>query len=530
MTPPESTQPPPRRRPWRTIALIVVVLLGIWGGFAVADTEQAPASQACTSLYAPGTREYATCAAAMDNGIVADISVSQRPRTPQQTAINTVDGFTTGAGTGSESGSETLLYCLTADGTATLTDPGGRNTCTRTITCTRQASTGGYRCVDHHGDVVDPPAALCPPSTTRNCTAATPFSTTDQIPSPPPTTAPDPALISPSPTSTSQSTPAATATSSPTPAPTTAAPAPADDPLSQAIDRAHRQGLRIWLEADLTTTWLDTSRRGTSDQFKAAVDHLAQHAAKPGVAGIKIAYDLGIRGFSSAEEIQRFISETSAALRTALRTTVPEGRRQLAVDVVVPELGCGTNTACQKGLQAKYPLLTLERVEKYVLTGGVDVVNVSSGLFATDYQTYKIPLERALTNQWLRLRMRGWDTRVLLGAREIGLAHRGDAPTTVTKAVTKTAEAAVAARVDQPVTTGGVRSVVLWTHRQVWDGATWRLTDPGLAPNPVWTSLMRRKNLGRIAITFNPHEPEKSIAEDLAVIGQVAAEVYLHAQ
>ncbi|MFI7049095.1 hypothetical protein [Streptosporangium sandarakinum] len=541
MTPDPTASPPSRKRPWRAITLIAVVLVTVWSGFAIADTEQVPASQACTSLYKPGTSEYAACAAAMDNVVISSTSLARvPPPSPTKVTVNTVDGFSAGSDTtpptsvdlDSPSGAsgDRRIYCVDPDGGATLISFARRSTCPRTITCTAEASTGGWRCVDQHGDLVEPPAALCQHSADHGC-LSTNSTTAEQTSSPPPTTAPDPGLTPPSLTPAPPTTPTPSATTStPAPTSTTTSSAPADDSLGQAIDQAHRRGLRIWLEADLTTTWLEATRRGNSEQFKAAVDQLAQQAAKPGVAGIKIAYDLGIRNFSSAEEIQRFVAETSAALRAALRTAVPEGRRQLAIDVVVPELGCGANTACQKGLQAKYPLLTLERVEKYVLTGGVDVVNISSGLFATDYQTYKIPLERALTNQWVRLRMRGWDTRVLLGAREIGLAHRGDTPTKGTKETTKAAEAAVAARVDQPVNTGGVRSVVLWTHRQTWDGATWRLTDAGLAPNPVWNSLTRRKNLGRIAIAFNPHDPEKSITEDLEVIGQVATEVYLYAQ
>ncbi|MEU9835592.1 hypothetical protein AB0D67_29000 [Streptosporangium sp. NPDC048047] len=541
MTPDPTASPPPRKRPWRAITLIAVVLVTAWSGFAIADTEQVPASQACTSLYKPGTSEYAACAAAMDTPVSVSTSMTRVPLpSPTKVAVNTVDGFSPGSDTApppsadldSPSGArgDKRIYCVGPNGGATLISSERRSTCPRTITCTADDSTSGWRCVDQHGDLVEPPAALCQRSTGYDC-LSTSSTTAEQASSPPPTTVPDPELIRPSLTPTSSTIPTPNTTASaPAATPTTTSPAPADDSLSQAIGQAHRRGLRIWLEADLTTTWLEAARRGNTEQFKAAVDQLAQQAAKPGVAGIKIAYDLGIRNFDSAEEIQRFVAETSAALRAALRTAVPEGRRQLAVDVVVPELGCGANTTCQKGLQAKYPLLTLERVEKYVLTGGVDVVNISSGLFATDYQTYKIPLERALTNQWVRLRMRGWDTRVLLGAREIGLAHRGDTPTKVTREITKAADAAAAARVDQPVNTGGVRSVVLWTHRQTWDGATWRLTDAGLAPNPIWNSLTRRKNLGRIAIAFNPHDPEKSIAEDLEVIGQVATEVYLYAQ
>ncbi|MFD8559687.1 hypothetical protein ACFV1N_20600 [Streptosporangium canum] len=449
---------PPRRRPWRLIALLVVVLVGVPTAYAVAaPATDNLASQTCKSLYDPASSAYTDCMA-LATDTAAGSSVPGGSAPPKKIEVNTIEGTTPDTPTRSNSGDD-----------ATAPDP---------------------------------------------------------APSPPPSTAPTPPMTTASPATTPAPTPIPTMTAPTTAPPTpTATPSPppptptAHDPLSQAIDRARRPdlNLRIWLDADLTTIW-----QNGPDQLKATVDRLAQQAAKPGVAGVKIAYDLGLRNFTSTKQIQRFVTETSGALRAAL----PAGR-QIAIDVPAPpELGCGTSQPCQQALRTKYPLLTLAHVESYVLTGAVDVVNVSSGLFSSDYKQWKIPLERALTQQWLRLRARGWDTRVHLGAREIGLAHR-DATSKVSKAA---AEAAVTARVDQPLRTGGVRSVVLWTHRQTWDGATWRLTDTGLNPNNVWNALIRRKALGRIAITYNPHEPEKTIDEDLQVLSQVATEVYLHAQ
>ncbi|WP_433358551.1 hypothetical protein [Streptosporangium sp. CA-115845] len=525
MTDPTPTAPA-RTRPWRLIALIVVVLLGIPTTYAIASPDPQPTTkQTCATLYTRGTTAYNDCLTLTLDTATAS-SAPSRSAAAKKT-INVVEGFDpspayNGGGDGAR------LFCVADDGTYTSNAQARRSSsCPRPITCTPSPPTSKLQCLDHTETPINPPGDLCQRSTDYLCTAtsSTTSPTTEQAPNlAPPSTGPDPGLITPAPAITLTASqppptpspltpsPSLSPASSPTPSPALSA----NDPLNQAIEHARTQNLRIWLETDLTTTW-----QAGPTHLKATADRLAQYAAQPGVAGVKIAYDLGIRGFTTTEQIQRFIDETSATLRAAL----PAGR-QLAIDVTVPELGCGTNQPCQQALRTKYPLITLDRVENYVLSGSIDVVNVSNILSATDYQPWKIPLERALTQQWLRLRTRGWDTRVHLGAREIALAHRG-ATSTASKA---SAEAAVTARVDQPLNTGGARSVVLWTYRQTWDGATWRLTNTGPTPNHVWNTLIRRKSLGRLAITYNPHEPEKTITEDIHTIAQAATEVYLHAQ
>ncbi|WP_248966063.1 hypothetical protein [Sphaerisporangium perillae] len=287
-----------------------------------------------------------------------------------------------------------------------------------------------------------------------------------------------------------------------------------NDATGKAAAVAVKLGMRVWIESELAPAWT-----AGKDQFDAAVATLAAQASRPGVVGVKFAQDLGYWGFKSADDVRRFVNDASTALRAAM----PAGK-QLAVDVVVPEMGCGVSEPCQAALRAKYPLITRANVEKYVLTGDVDHVNVSSGLFASEYAKYKITADKALRNQWIAVRARGWDTRVHIGAREVGLAHSG-----ANKLTAAQAEAAAKLRVDLPLQ-AGVQTVMLWTHRQDWDGATWRLLDQGLVTNTMWKALQARKGLGRLSVTFDAGDPEKGITQDLTKLAEVFDEVYIHSQ
>ncbi|WP_214414937.1 hypothetical protein [Sphaerisporangium fuscum] len=316
------------------------------------------------------------------------------------------------------------------------------------------------------------------------------------------------ALPSSEPEPSSQPKPSATPTSTKQ---TLAAP---NDATGKAAAAAVKLGMRVWIESELAPAWT-----AGKDQFNAAVASMAAQASRPGVVGVKFAQDLGYWGFKSADDVRRFVRDASTALRAAL----PAGK-QLAVDVVVPELGCGSNEPCQAALRAKYPLITRANVEKYVLTGDVDHVNVSSGLFASEYAAYKITPDKALRNQWIGVRARGWDTRVHIGAREVGLAHSG-----ADKLTAEQAEAAAKLRVDLPLQ-AGVQTVMLWTHRQNWDGATWRILDEGLKTNTLWKALQARKGLGRMAVTFDASDPEVGVTQDLNKLAEVFDEVYIHSQ
>ncbi|GII67002.1 hypothetical protein Skr01_70870 [Sphaerisporangium krabiense] len=289
---------------------------------------------------------------------------------------------------------------------------------------------------------------------------------------------------------------------------------PPNDATGKAAAAAVKLGMRVWIESELAPAWT-----AGKEQFDAAVASMAAQASRPGVVGVKFAQDLGYWGFKSADDIRKFVKDSSTALRAAM----PAGR-QLAVDVVVPELGCGASEPCQAAMRGKYPLITRANVEKYVLTGDVDHVNLSSGLFASEYSKWKVTPDKALRNQWITVRARGWDTRVHIGAREVGLAHSG--PTNLTAAQ---AEAAAKLRVDLPLQ-AGVQTVMLWTHRQDWDGAVWRILDEGLKDNTLWKALKARKGLGRMAVTFDAGDPERGVAQDLTKLAEVFDTIYIHAQ
>jgi hypothetical protein len=192
-------------------------------------------------------------------------------------------------------------------------------------------------------------------------------------------------------------------------------------------------------------------------------------------------------------------------------------------------------------MRTAYPQASLTAVERYVLSGDIDAVNVSA-VFGNQYQSFKIQPAAVINNVWLRLRQLSWETRMPgldVGSREIGLAHSGDTrprpascPTADPKAAECDAKAAaqlVRERVDVPLRLGA-KWVVLWTWEQTFDNQTWRLADrrPGANgghANEVWKAL-RSRSL-RVNITYNPSEPGAAVAADVRTIAEVASAVFL---
>ncbi|GII95713.1 hypothetical protein [Sinosporangium siamense] len=512
------------KREW-IIAIVAIILTGLVSiptGMAVADRiPGGGATDRCADLYEKDSAEYNNCTFYM-----------VEPEENLEFVSSHGDGGGQPTATQAEVRPPTT-FCVNADGTST-SDTAGAGECSRKITCVWDDAVGKYTCQDARGRKVNPPRSVCEQNPDFVCgdntlsrtmptpapTARGPVEQADPEPvvdpSPDPSTDPSAVptvegsiLPSPAPTAV----PSASPTASPSPSPTVAP----GDVVGQALKEANTLGLRIWLETDLVASW-----QAGRAQLNAAAARLAKHAAKPGVFGVKIAYDLGMRGgFTKPTQVRKFVADASAALRAVL----PAGR-QIAVDVVIPELGCGTNKACLEAMRAKYPLLTLANVEQYVLTGAVDAVNVSGGLFTSLYQQWKITPDRATRAHWMGLRTRNWATRVpglYIGAREIGLAHAGAS----SKLTADSAEASVKARVDLPLR-NGVQHVVLWTWRQTWDNNTWRLMNEGIERNAVWNSLRARKALRSVGISFNPAEVERSVADDLKAIADVAGQVYVY--
>ncbi|WP_329430950.1 hypothetical protein OG339_48210 (plasmid) [Streptosporangium sp. NBC_01495] len=514
---------------------VLALTIGVATRGAIASSEAAP--DHCAQLYAPATSDYERCRFWDDPSLEGSIA-GQAPA-----ATSYADP-------------QPVVFC--AAETPPVQKTNGKTmisatSCAHPITCEWRASTGKYHCTNSSGASVNPPGRVCAENSNYACGA-----TASQAPADPsvliaPTTQTRPTdaqvpsqSAAPTPTS-SVGTPSVDTlspavnlptptpgipdpTATPTPTPSATATADPSDPTAQALQHAKALGLRIWLETDLVAAW-----QAGPAQLQAAAARLAQHAAAANVVGVKVAAELGLRGgfdntAAGAEQIRTFLSDVSKVMRA----TLPPGR-QIAVDVIVPELGCGQSQACVTAMRTGYPLLTLAEVETYVLTGNVDAVNLSSPLvkpFVDVYTKAGISQDRVLQQQWLALRQRNWDSKVpglYIGARDIGLAHSGTT-STLTGAV---AENAVKARVDQPLKTG-VRHVVLWTWRQTWNDTDWRLTNrgdgQGLKSSGVWDALRTRKPLERTSVIFNPREFELSIAEDLKEIATVASTVYITAQ
>lgn len=494
------------KRRLAVLGAIAVMALVTTASFAIATPNSDVSNETVCGVWeTPGTDEYQKC---LDN-------------------LNAQDGLVAGsAAAGAPTISATragdshppLYVCLAGESKSNYASASPIKHCTKPLVCTNEQGDGKYRCVDETGTQVDPPDGICQKNPTFACSERVSIGIlTDEVPSTsathPPTSAPD------SSTSTAQPTPADTRThalpstsASPTPTVTI----DAGDPVGQALAQARTRGLRVWLESDLVGTW-----RSGPDKLRAAAATLSRHAAQPGVVGVKIAFDLGLRGeFNSSAEINTFLAETSRTVREAL----PAGR-QLAVDIAVPELGCGSNQRCIGAMRSAYPLLTAAQVEQYVLTGAVDAVNISSGLFLNDYAKFKITPAAAARNLWLQVRLRAWKTRLpglFLGAREIGLAHAQETdPRTASSAATLIRD-----RVEA-VLSSGADHVVLWTWRQTFDGRTWRLTNAGGRDNALWSALRTRQGLRAISVTYNPAEPEADIPLDIKKIAEVASAVFV---
>ncbi|WP_283133877.1 hypothetical protein [Rhizohabitans arisaemae] len=288
--------------------------------------------------------------------------------------------------------------------------------------------------------------------------------------------------------------------------------APSAGPVSEAVSNATKLGMSVWLEADLTQAYL-----AGGDLYKNAVTRLARNAQLEGVVGIQFAWDLGYQGnLKDAKAIERFVKLTAAEVRKIAPT------KRLAVNILVPEFGCGTNASCVTAVRAKYPALALPNVERYVLTGAVDTVQLSSGIYLQEYRAANISPSDAQKNLWISVKARGWDTRVHLGARDVAFGHKNNSPWDAPRA-----EAETSMRVDLPIKYGA-QTVALWSHRQDWDGL-WRIFNPNLAHNAATSALAKRKGLNRTAVQFDPAQVERNVADDLKAISGIASHVYIFA-
>ncbi|MDP4511835.1 hypothetical protein [Nonomuraea turcica] len=358
--------------------------------------------------------------------------------------------------------------------------------------------------------------------------SATPVGTTDQT-EPPPDGNPSTSATTPAATSSAVPTVSSEPTATTPTGEPTAAPAADDSPAGQAIAAAAavQPRLRIWVETDLA----DDYAAGDS-QFTAALQALIAAAKRPGVVGVKFADNLGYSGFTTAQDVIRFLTRAGQALRAALPG------KQLAIGVVVAELGCGSSKECIQAMRAKAPLATKQQIGRYLKTRAVDRVEISSGLFGRSYSQYQVPdpktgksvpitPELAARAQWMSIRALEWDTLAQMRAREYGLAHIGDtSPWDKTQATVQ-----IDARVGAAIALG-LPSITLWGHKSDDQGQTYRLLDAGCqdsgpASNAMWSALTGQGMRGRLALVFDPASTECGIAADIAALAKGVSEIFI---
>ncbi len=308
------------------------------------------------------------------------------------------------------------------------------------------------------------------------------------------------------------------------PSPSTAAAKPLGEvsKYQAAVDAAAQRGLQVWLEGDLARRWLEGSAR-----FDEGVTRLAALAARPGVAGVKLADELGYGdGYAhDPARLRGFLDAAAAALHTAA-----PGKKLLA-DLLVPELGCApgatgararvAGAVCRAEARRKYPALTVERVDGYLASGDLDVVNLSTGLLDdSTYRGWGLTRDAAQRLAWAEAKRRGWASRVRLQARK-ALAFPGRYP-----GGPAAAAADLRTFVDLPRQEGAA-AVDIWTWRQTYKGEIVRLLDPGNAGNPLWEGLRARRAAGAVLFThFTPSSTERGLAGDLDELAQVFTGVY----
>jgi hypothetical protein len=294
-------------------------------------------------------------------------------------------------------------------------------------------------------------------------------------------------------------------------------------PYLRAVREASAHGLRVWLDADLARRWL--AGRAAFDR---GVARIAVLARLRGVVGVKIADELAYQdGFDAQpERVLAFLRDA----RTALRRAAPG--KLVLIDLLVPALGCVVGRqsipfvaeSCLEGISARYPALNLDQVDRYLASGTVDVVDLSTGLLDDEtYRSWGTDRAHAQVAAWEEVRGRGWPNEVTLQSRK-ALAHAGRY--TGDRA---TAEDDVRVFVDIPVRMGAA-GVDVWTWRQEYRGAVFRLMDPGLRTNELWKALERRRARRVPLLTeLSPSSVERSLGRDLSSIRTVFSAVFVAA-
>jgi hypothetical protein len=289
-----------------------------------------------------------------------------------------------------------------------------------------------------------------------------------------------------------------------------------------AVSIAVADHLRVWIEADLETRWEEGPK-----WFNAAVDRVAALANRPGVAGIKIADELGYYdGMDSAAKIRKFLADSA----TALHAKAPG--KLILVDMLVPQLGCvpghqssGSAAArCSEYELHKFPQLSLQNVDSYLRMRVINVLDLSTDLqSASTYASWRTTADAAQSDAWREVNRLGWPSLVHLQGRK-ALAEPGSFTWTQSEAA-----AVLHEFVDIPLR-GGAHAVDIWTWHQEYDGQMYQLMDPGMRTNALWSQLEKLRSQGVVLFThMSPHSVQSGVRADLAKISTVFTDVFLPA-
>ncbi|WP_043623903.1 hypothetical protein [Nonomuraea candida] len=271
--------------------------------------------------------------------------------------------------------------------------------------------------------------------------------------------------------------------------------------------------MRVWIDTELA----DDYKAGRLAEATKKVAALV--AAQPGVVGVRFTSQLGYnQTFATADELDTFVTETTAALRTLLPG------KKLAAHTVMPLFGCGTNDACKAEMTKKYPLLDPERVGGWLSQGYIDQLALDSGHLATEYATWQIDATQAQRNQWIEVGARAWDAYAQIAAEDASFASAGGSTLTEEQA-TK----AISERIAAPLR-NGAETVTLWSRWQDAQGQVSRVSGEKWASSAAWEQLKKLGSIKpRLSTVYDPANPEVDLATDLKNLSEVFGQVYLHA-
>ncbi|MFC7592392.1 hypothetical protein ACFQYP_58220 [Nonomuraea antimicrobica] len=271
--------------------------------------------------------------------------------------------------------------------------------------------------------------------------------------------------------------------------------------------------MRVWIETELA----DDYKAGKLAEAAKKVAALA--ATQPGVVGVRFTSQLGYnQTFTTAEELDKFVSEAA----TALRTLLPG--KKLSAHTVVPVFGCGANDTCKAEMTKKYPLLDPERIGTWLNKGYIDQLALDSAHLATGYATWKIDATEAQRNQWIQVRARAWDAYAQISAEDASFASVGSSQLTEEQA-TK----AISERIAAPLQDDAAETVTVWSRWQDNQGQVSRVYGEKWGSSVTWDQLKKLGSIRpRLATVYDPARPEVDMATDLKNLSEVFGQVYLH--